>query len=103
MIESLAGESLAGDWRERMGSWATLVEHPSGDHPALASAYHGEAAHLLTFDADLQTAGANASLKAHVETSVKSPDAFARLFDPAALYEVAVGGDYPGPDRDPRH
>ncbi|WP_432277078.1 DUF7384 family protein, partial [Halobacterium salinarum] len=25
-----------------------------------------------------------------------------RLFDPASLYPVVVGGDYPGPDRDPR-
>jgi len=102
VIEALADPTLAADWRERAASWATLVEHPAADHPALASAYRGAAAHLLTFDDDLRTARANASLKPHVETSVKSPAAFARLFDPAALYEATENGEYPGPDRDPR-
>jgi hypothetical protein len=37
-----------------------------------------------------------------VETSVREPAAFARLFDPVGLYEHAVGGTYGGPDRDPR-
>jgi hypothetical protein len=102
VVESLADESLAADWRERVAADATRVEHPPGDHPALACAHRGDAAHVLSFDESLQTAAAGAAIRARVETSVKHPDAFARLFDPAALYESAVGGDYPGPDRDPR-
>jgi hypothetical protein len=33
---------------------------------------------------------------------VKSPAAFARLFDAESLYPAVVGGEYPGPDHDPR-
>ncbi|MFB6121271.1 MAG: hypothetical protein ABEJ68_09170 [Halobacteriaceae archaeon] len=102
VVETLADPALAADWRERAAALTERVSHPDGDHPAVASAYHGNAAHLLTFDASLTTAAANASLKAHVETSVKRPDAFARLFDAEPLYEATVGGEYPGPDRDPR-
>ncbi|ERH12524.1 MAG: hypothetical protein J07HB67_01544 [halophilic archaeon J07HB67] len=34
--------------------------------------------------------------------SVREPRAFATLFDPESLYPAVVGGEYPGPDRDPR-
>ncbi|MCF2206595.1 hypothetical protein KVP02_02780, partial [Halobacterium salinarum] len=62
----------------------------------------GGAAHVLTHDDDLQSAATGAALAGRVSVSVKSPRAFARLFDPASLYPVVVGGDYPGPNRDPR-
>jgi predicted nucleic acid-binding protein len=99
VVATLADPGLAADWRERVGTLATVVEAPAGDHPALAAAYRGEAAHLLSFDDRLRSARAGASL-ARWRISVKRPDGFARLFDPAAVYPEAVGGDYPGPDRD---
>ncbi|MFC6768260.1 DUF7384 family protein, partial [Natrinema soli] len=73
--------------------------------PALASAYRGEAAHLLSYDERLRSAEAGLTLQPRVSVSVRPPDAFARLFDPESLYEAVEaieGGEYPGPDRDPR-
>jgi len=102
VVGALADAGLAADWRERIERERVRVEHPGGDHPGLASAYRAEAAHLLSLDSDLSSAGANLSLQAHMQVSVRSPDAFTRLFDPAALYEAVEGGEYPGPDRDPR-
>lgn len=102
VITRLGDADLAGDWETRVESLATLVEHPHGDHPALGTVRHGDAAHLLTLDPQLHGAATNASLKRWVEVSVRSPDAFNHLFDPAAFYEATVGGEYPGPDRDPR-
>jgi predicted nucleic acid-binding protein len=102
VVAALASRDLAADWRERVGALAETVTHPPEDHPAVAAAAHGRAAHLLTCDASLRRADANVALRQRVETSVKSPDAFARLFDAESLYEATVGGDYPGPDRDPR-
>jgi predicted nucleic acid-binding protein len=102
VIAALADPDLAADWRERIAADRERVDHPADDHPGLASAYRGGAAHLLTFDEGLSSAGANLSLQSHVQISIRSPDAFARLFDPAPLYEATHDGDYPGPDRDPR-
>jgi len=102
VVRDLADESLATAWRERIERERESVEHPPGDHPALASAYRGGAAHLLTYDEDLRSAATGAALKPHVSVSVRPPDAFARLFDAASLYAAVEGGDYPGPDRDPR-
>ena len=102
VVETLADGSLATDWRERIERERVRVDHPDGDHPGLASAYRAEAAHLLSLDPGLSSADANRSLQAHMQVSVRSPDAFARLFDPAALYEAVEGGEYPGPDHDPR-
>ncbi|GAA0647841.1 DUF7384 family protein [Salarchaeum japonicum] len=102
VIAELADADLADAWRDRISELGEFVEHPEGDHPGLACAYHGNAAHLVTFDDSLQSVEANASLKQYVTTSVKSPDAFARLFDPERLYPVVADGEYPGPDRDPR-
>jgi hypothetical protein len=99
VVATLADPGLAADWRERVGALATVVEAPPGDHPALAAAYRGEAAHLLSFDDRLRNARAGASL-ARWQISVKPPDGFARLFDPASVYPEAVGGEYPGPDGD---
>jgi predicted nucleic acid-binding protein len=101
-IATLADDGLAAEWREKMAAWREPVDHPVGDHPGLASAYRGDAAHLLTFDESLSTAQANLSVKPHVALSIRPPDAFATLFDAASLYEVTHDDAYPGPDRDPR-
>ncbi|WP_459194599.1 DUF7384 family protein [Halosimplex sp. J119] len=102
VIAGLADPDLAADWRDRIEALREPVEHPAGDHPALASALHGGAMHVLTFDEDLQSAAAGAAVRGRVETSVKHPKAFATLFDPESLYEAVEDGEYPGPDRDPR-
>jgi len=95
-------EDLATAWRARIDAWREPVAHPAADHPALGSAYRGGAMHLLSFDDRLTSAGAGATLQGRVPLSIRRPDAFARLFDPASLYAETVGGEYPGPDRDPR-
>lgn len=102
LIAGFADEDVALAWRAKIEELATLVEQSPGDHPALAAAYHGNAAQILTFDDDLLSADAGAKLRPHVATSVRSPDAFRAVLDPERLYPVAVGGEYPGPDRDPR-
>ncbi|MFB6179891.1 MAG: hypothetical protein ABEI77_09240 [Halorientalis sp.] len=102
VIEGCADADLAADWRERIDDLREPVDQPEGDHPALASAYNGAAGHLLTFDEGLQSAQAGVSLRKHMDVSVRDPRAFVHLFDPESLYEVVVGGAYPGPDRDPR-
>ena len=102
VVADLADGALAADWRERVERERVAVDHPDGDHPGLASAYRGRAAHLLSFDEGLGSAGANLSLQAHMQVSIRTPDGFARLFDAAVLYEVTHDDAYPGPDRDPR-
>lgn len=102
VIERLADADLAADWRERIEELREPVDQPEGDHPALASAYHGGAMHVLSFDDRLTGAKGNTMVRDRVETAVRPPDAFAMLFDPAKLYPEVVGGEYPGPDRDPR-
>jgi hypothetical protein len=102
VIAQLAAPSLADDWRERIDELRVRVEHPSEDQPALASAAAGDAAHLLSFDESLRTAETGVRIREHVATSVKHPAGFCGLFDPETLYPTIVGGDYPGPDRDPR-
>jgi len=102
VIAAIADPALAAEWRDRIDETVLTVEQTAGDHPALASAYEGAAAHLLTFDEGLGSAQANLTLQDHLAVSVRTPDAFARLFDAASLYEAEFEGDYPGPDRDPR-
>lgn len=102
VIATLTDSELASDWRSAIEAERVAVDHPPDDHPALASAYHGEAAHVLSFDERLRSAKAGVRLKKHMETSVKHPDAFIRLFDPERLYETVFDESYPGPDRDPR-
>jgi len=95
VVAALAEPGLAADWREAIAALATVVDAPAGDHPALAAAYRGDAAHLLTTDDRLAGAEAGAAL-GRWDISVKRPDGFARLFDPEAVYPAAVGGEYPG-------
>jgi predicted nucleic acid-binding protein len=101
-IRELGDDELARDWREHVEEACTLVDHPAEDHPALASAYRGGAMHLLTLDESLLSASAGAAIRGRVETSVRHPRAFVTLFDASSLYREVVGGEYPGPDREPR-
>jgi predicted nucleic acid-binding protein len=102
LVARLVDAELAADHRERLEAERVAVDQPEGDHPALASAYQGEAAHLLSYDERLRSSKAGLTLQPRVSVSIRPPDAFARLFDPASLYDVVEGGEYPGPDRDPR-
>lgn len=102
VLETLADADLAAAWRDRIEETVEVVEHPPDDHPGLASAYRGEAAHLLSYDESLRSAKTGLSIQPHADLSIRPPDAFARLFDPEALYEATHDGEYPGPDRDPR-
>jgi len=102
VIADLSDDALAADWRERIEAERESVDHPEGDHPALASAYRGEAAHVLSYDETLRSAKTGMALNEHMQVSVRTPDAFATLFDAEALYELVEGGEYTGPDRDPR-
>ena len=102
VVAELSDPDLAADWRDRIDCERELVDHPDGDHPALASAYRGGAAHVLSYDETLRSAKTGAVLNEHMQVSVRPPDAFATLFDAESLYELVEGGAYPGPDRDPR-
>jgi predicted nucleic acid-binding protein len=102
VVAALADDQLASDWRATVEAWAVVVDQPTGDHPALAAAYRGGAAHLLSLDERLRSPAAGANLRGVMDVSVRSPDAFDTVFDPAAVYELAFGEAYPGPDRDPR-
>ncbi len=102
LVASLADVDLATDHRTRLEAECVAVEHPPEDHPALASAYRGRAAHLLTFDDRLTSAKAGLTLQPRVAVSIRDPAAFAQLFDPESLYEAVVGETYDGPDADPR-
>lgn len=100
IIADLADADLAADWRALIEREVRLVDHPAGDHPALASALTGQAAHVLSFDDALRSARVGAALNARVSVSVKHPGGFATLFDPESVYPAVVGGEYPGPDRE---
>lgn len=102
IVANLADADLASTHRERLATWTERVDHPASDHPGLASAYRGSAPHLLSFDPSLTSVGAGASLRPHVDVSIRRPGAFARLFDPERLWPTVGDGRYPGPDRDPR-
>jgi predicted nucleic acid-binding protein len=101
-VARLTDEELAADWRDCVERLREPVSHPDGDHPGLASAYNGNAAHLLSFDERLGSATGNLSLQTHMQVSIRTPDAFATLFDAESLYEATRDDAYPGPDRDPR-
>jgi hypothetical protein len=102
VLETVTDPALAADWRRRLLAWREPVAHPAGDHPALASAYRGGAMHLLSFDDRLTGPRTGAHLQGRIPLSVRQPAAFAALFDADSLYREVVGGEYPGPDRDPR-
>jgi hypothetical protein len=98
VVRGLADRSVATAWRARLDQLRVPVEQPEQDHPGLASAYRGGAAHLLSFDESLTATDTNLGLQPHAKLSVLTPTAFDRLFDPAALYEARNDEPYPGPD-----
>lgn len=100
VIEALTSASLATDWRRLIDEEALLVEPDAEGHPGLVAASAGGAATVISLDEELLSAAAGAAIRPKLATSVKSPDAFVRLVDPASLYQTVVGGAYPGPDRD---
>jgi predicted nucleic acid-binding protein len=102
VLAALADAELASAWRRLVDDLAVVVEQPTGDHPALAAAYRGNAAHIVSLDERLQSAEASANLKGYMDVSVRSPDAFVAVFDPGAVYESVFEESYPGPDREPR-
>mgnify|MGYP000462192538 CR=1 FL=1 len=102
VVADLTDSALAGAWRERVSVWCEFVAHPPGDNPALATAYRGGAMHLLSYDDRLLSAKAGAELGSRLSVSARHPGAFATLFDAESLYREVEGGEYPGPDRDPR-
>ncbi|SFR50230.1 DUF7384 family protein [Halogeometricum limi] len=102
LIADVGDASLAADWRARVDDWREPVDHPEDDHPALASAYRGGAMHVLSYDDRLTSARAAAALGGRFPVSVREPKAFATLFDAASLHAEVVGGEYGGPDSDPR-
>jgi len=102
VIATVADDALAADWRDLIETWREPVVHPTGDHPALASAYRGGAMHVLSFDETLTDSGTAATLAGRFPVSVRSPAAFDQLFDPESLYATVDDGPYPGPQRPPR-
>lgn len=100
IIHDIADSTLSADWRAKIETLVEPVDHPPEDHPALAAAAAGDARHVLSLDDQLRSAATATAIRARIETSVKHPAAFARLFDPAIIYPEVVGGEYPGPDRD---
>ncbi|SEH52404.1 hypothetical protein SAMN05192561_104132 [Halopenitus malekzadehii] len=101
VISDLAGLEIASAWRSLAADRFVVVDQPPGDHPALAAAYRGGAMHVLSFDPDLTGVAAGVALRDRVDLSVREPRAFTAVFDPERLYPTVVGGEYPGPDRDP--
>lgn len=101
-IETLSDSQLASDWREKIEEERIEVTHPDEDHPALGSAYRGDAAHVLSFDEHLRSAQTGVVLKKHMDVSIRHPAAFVRLFDPERMYETVFNEPYPGTDCDPR-
>lgn len=102
IIGSLADRELASAWRGEIETLAIVVDQPPGDHPALAAAYRGNAAHVVTFEETLRSPEAGANLRGLFDVSVRSPDAFVSVVDPAAIYELVFEEAYPGPNRDVR-
>jgi predicted nucleic acid-binding protein len=100
VIGELSDPTLAANWRDHLS--CELVDHPADDHPALASAYRGRAAHVLSYDETLGRLKTGLSMQPHMQVSIRTPEAFVSVFDPEALYPLVEDGPYPGPDRDPR-
>lgn len=102
VIDRLGSASLAEQWRKKIDRLVETVDHPSGDHPALGTAYQSTAAHLITYDATLRSVDTGVAIRAARPLSIRDPDAFLAVVDPDALYEATFDRPYPGRDRDPR-
>ncbi len=101
VIEAHTDDRLAGDWQDRIMQDATIVVPTVSGHPAIAAAATGNAASVLSFHKGLRSTAAGQTIRQHVATSVKSPDAFCKQLDPERLYEAISDEPYPGPDADP--
>lgn len=101
VIAHLGDRDLADAWYSLIEAECHLVEHPEGDHPALASAYGANAGQLLTYDDTLTSAQTGISMRRAMPISIRTPDAFVTTVEIADLYEANVGETYPGPDGDP--
>ncbi|ERG96309.1 MAG: hypothetical protein J07HQW2_02785 [Haloquadratum walsbyi J07HQW2] len=101
LIAALTTDQLAREWRVHMTEWCSIVTHPPGDHPALATAYRGGAMHILSFNDQLQSTQVGASLRGQLPVSVREPAAYTAVFSPEQLYDATFDdeGTYPGPDR----
>jgi hypothetical protein len=102
IIGSLTDGSLAAHWRDRLDEWRYRVDQEPGDHPGLASAHRGNAAHLLSFDERLTSVTGGANLRTYLPVSVRSPKAFVAIFSAERLWPEVSNTEYPGPDREPR-
>jgi len=102
VVAALSTPELAAPWRRLAEARLERIDQPAGDHPALATAYRGGAMHVLSLDDRLVGAEAGAALRGRFPVSVRRPAAFLAVFDAGSLHAETVGGDYPGPDRDPR-
>ncbi len=80
-VEMELGMELGKKWRVDTEDVCEIVDHPEGDHPALASAYVGNAQHIISRDENLTSAKAGVNIRTKIETSVKKPDAFVNLFE----------------------
>jgi len=103
VVASLADDGLAADWRGAVEAWREPVAtrgRPPG--AGVGVPYRGGAMQVVSLDPSLTGPQAAAGLRNRMPVSVREPRAFATVFSPARLYPEAVGGEYPGPDRDPR-
>lgn len=100
IITELGDSQLAGDWRAKMMTRCQVVKQPSQDHPGLATAYAGNAGHLLTYDPRLTSADTGMAMRRAMPISIRTPDAFNQVFDVAALYEAVFDAPYPGPEKE---
>ncbi|MFB6138320.1 MAG: hypothetical protein ABEJ42_08310 [Halobacteriaceae archaeon] len=89
VASTMGDEGLARDWRAAVAALATVVAVPAGNHPAFAAARATGAGHVLTLDESLTGVAAGLAVKRHVETSVKTPGAFAATVDPTKLEPAA--------------
>ena len=94
--KSLPGEPQLAD-PEQVARFGTLVHHLLDRLPRLARADHTDLARALSARAGFDPEGPEAGLAlAQAQAVLGAPD-MAHVFDPAALSEVALSADMPGP------
>lgn len=92
IIGRLGDDALAEDWRALFEARRTPVDHPAGDHPALATAYAAGAGHVLTLDEQLTTAATGLAMRPAMSVSIRTPGAFLATFDADALQAATADG-----------
>ena len=83
IIATLGDPTLAAAWERRARADFDIVEMRGDGHGALLTAAAGRAGTVLSHDEALQSVAAGVAIREHIETSVKSPDAFVSLVDPS--------------------